>query len=101
MLRPLPISFNEGEVARFCKRSGIRRLALFGSVLRRDFNSTSDIDLMVEYEAGRHPGLMLFRQQDELSKLFHRTADLHTTASLSPYFRDDALASSFCIYEQA
>ncbi|HEY8904096.1 MAG TPA: nucleotidyltransferase domain-containing protein [Chthoniobacterales bacterium] len=96
----LPISFDEGEVIQFCRRYGIRRLAFFGSVLREDFASASDVDLLVEYDAGRHPGLMLFRQQDELSALLHRPADLHTVASLSPYFRDDVVASSLSIYEQ-
>jgi predicted nucleotidyltransferase len=38
------------KIAEFCKRNHIRRLALFGSVLREDFRSDSDVDILVEFE---------------------------------------------------
>ena len=61
----------------------------------------SDLDLLVEYLPGRHPGLMLFRQQDELAARLRRPVDLHTPASLSRHFRDAVLATALPIYEQA
>ena len=97
----LPIALDTAEVARFCRARGIRRLALFGSVLRDDFTPSSDVDVLVEYLPGCHPGLMLFRQQDELAEQFKRPVDLHTTASLSRHFRDDVLAAALPVYEQA
>ena len=97
----LPIALDAAEVARFCRSRGIRRLALFGSVLRDDFTPSSDVDVLVEYLPGCHPGLMLFRQQDELAEQFKRPVDLHTTASLSQHFRDDVLAAALPVYEQA
>ena len=97
----LPIALDADEIARFCSERGIRRLALFGSVLRDDFTRTSDVDMLVEYLPGRHPGRMLFRQQEELSARLHRAVDLHTPASLSAHFRDEVIASSLPIYEQA
>ena len=100
-LAELPIVFDAQEIASFCRERGIRRLALFGSVLREDFTASSDVDVLVEYLRGRHPGLMLFRQQDELAARLQRPVDLHTPASLSRYFRDEVLAASLPIYEQA
>ena len=100
-LAALPIPLDAEEIARFCRDCGIRRLALFGSVLREDFTPASDLDLLVEYLPGRHPGLMLFRQQDELAARLRRPVDLHTPASLSRHFRDEVLATALPIYEQA
>ena len=97
----LPIALDADEIARYCSERGIRRLALFGSVLRNDFTPTSDVDMLVEYLPGQHPGLMLFRQQEELSARLHRAVDLHTPASLSLHFRDEVIASSLPIYDQA
>jgi predicted nucleotidyltransferase len=97
----LPIALDADKIAEFCRERGIRRLALFGSVLRDDFTSASDVDMLVEYLPGRHPGLMLFRQQEELASQLHRAVDLHTPASLSRHFRDEVQAASLAIYEQA
>lgn len=100
MLGDLPIVASQEELAQFCRARAIRRLSLFGSVLRADFSPESDIDVLVEYEPERHPGLMLFRHQDELSALLGRTVDLHTAASLSRFFRDQVLAEVLPVYEQ-
>jgi uncharacterized protein len=72
----------------FCRRHHIRKLALFGSVLRSDFRPDSDVDVLVEFEPGHIPGFAFFVMQDELSELLGRKVDLHTRNFLSPYFRD-------------
>ena len=90
----LNVAVDRVQLAAFCKRNGIRRLAVFGSVLRDDFAPHSDIDVLVEFEPGRTPGLAFFAMPDELSRLFHRVVDLHTPASLSRYFRDRVLAEA-------
>jgi len=100
-LADLPIAFDADETARFCEERGIRKLALFGSVLRDDFTPESDIDMLVEYLPGRHPGLMLFRHQDELTERLARQVDLHTGDSLSRHFREKVLSSALTIYERA
>jgi len=97
----LPISLDADAIGNYCREHGIRRLALFGSVLRDDFTPASDVDVLVEYLPGRHPGLMLFRQQEELAGRIGRAVDLHTPASLSRHFRDEVQATSLPIYEQA
>ena len=88
------LSIDRGAVSAFCRRHHIVRLALFGSALRDDFGPGSDVDVLVEFEPGRTPGLAFFAMQDELSGLFHREVDLHTPASLSRYFRDQVLAEA-------
>ncbi len=82
------------EIAEFCKRSHIRKLSLFGSVLREDFGPGSDIDVLVEFEPGHVPGFFrLFDLEEELSGLFGgRKVDLRTPQDLSRYFRDEVVA---------
>ena len=86
------------KVAEFCKRNHIRKLALFGSVLREDYNPNSDIDLLVEFEPGHVPGLAFFSMEAELSGILGRKVDLNTQNFLSPYFRDEVLAEAEVFY---
>ncbi len=82
------------KIAEFCERHRIRRLSLFGSVLREDFGPGSDIDVLVEFEPGHVPGFFrLFDLEEELSGLFGgRKVDLRTPQDLSQYFRDEVVA---------
>lgn len=82
------------EIADFCRRNHIRRLAFFGSVLREDFRSKSDVDVLVEFEPGCTPGFRFFELQDELSELLGRRVDLNTPGFLSRYFRDEVLRTA-------
>ena len=88
------VSVDQERLAEFCRQNGVRRLAIFGSALRDDFGRDSDVDVLIEFEPGRTPGLRFFWMQDELSRLFNRTVDLHTPASLSRYFRSQVLAEA-------
>jgi predicted nucleotidyltransferase len=91
-MSPLPIQPPITEIADLCRRHGIARLSLFGSVLREDFSPSSDIDVLVEFQAGKAPGFIGFAGlQMELSKILGRTVDLRTPADLSGYFRDEVL----------
>ncbi len=78
----------------FCRKYYIRRLALFGSVLRDDFRADSDVDVLVEFEPGRVPGLGFFAMESELSEILGRKVDLNTPQFLSRYFRDQALSEA-------
>ena len=82
------LSLDVRAVEEFCRRRRIRRLALFGSVLRRDFRPSSDVDVLVEFEPGHTPGLAFFEMEEELSRLFGRKVDLSTPQFLSPRFRN-------------
>ena len=88
-------------LAALCRRHHIRRLALFGSILRDDFGPESDIDVLVVFEPCSTPGFGLITIQDELSELLGRPVDLHTPASLSRYFRDEVLRESEPLYVAA
>jgi len=95
---PLP----EEVIAAFCRRHHIRRLSLFGSVLRDDFRPDSDIDVLVEFEPGHSVGLITFGgMENELSDLIGQQVDLNRPAGLSPYFRDEVLAEAEPIYDAA
>jgi len=77
------------RIAEFCRRHGITRLSLFGSILRDDFTRDSDIDVLVEFEPGETPSLLdLGGMQVELSEMLGREADLKTPGFLSPRIRD-------------
>lgn len=90
------------EIAEFCRRHLIRRLALFGSVLRDDFTPSSDVDVLIEFEPGERVGFFrLTRVQDELSDLIGRQVDLSTIGMLSPYFREEVLAEAETVYGAA
>ena len=82
------ISVDEEALAALCERHHIRRLALFGSVLREDFRPDSDVDVLVEFEPGQVPGFAFIAVQDELAELLGRRVDLHTAASLSRHIRN-------------
>ena len=95
------ISVDRGRIAEFCRRHRIRRLALFGSVLRSDFGPESDVDVLVEFEAGQEPGLMrLSGMERELSLILGRQADLRTPEDLSRLFRDEVAATAEVQYAQ-
>ena len=69
------IPIRQTEIEAFCRRHLIRRLALFGSVLRDDFTPESDVDVLVEFEPGRAPGWEFIDMADELSEMLGRRVD--------------------------
>ncbi len=82
------------RLSAFCERHHIRRLLFFGSALREDFTSDSDIDVLVEFEPGHTPGLRFLSIETDLGELLGRNVDLHTPNGLSPYLRDSVLAEA-------
>ena len=83
-------------VARVCRRYHIRRLSLFGSVLRGDDRPDSDVDLLVEFESGKVPGFLgIAAIEAELSALLGgRPVDLRTVEDLSRYFRNEVVSTA-------
>ena len=90
------VSVSKEALAAFCREHGIKRLAVFGSALRDDFGPDSDVDVLVEFEPGRVPGLLgVAGLELELSRIFTgRKVDLRTPEDLSSYFRQDVLATA-------
>ena len=95
------IEIDEGRIAEFCRANHIRRLSLFGSILRDDFGPESDVDVLVEFEPGKTPGLAFFGLQDDLAEIVGRRVDLNTAGCLSKYFRDHVVSEARPIYVQA
>ena len=99
--KTLPIEIPKEEIEQFCQRHHIRKLSLFGSVLRDDFRPESDVDFLVEFEPEHIPGFIrLAGMEIELSEIVGRKADLRTAAELSPYFRQEVLNSAVLQYDK-
>jgi hypothetical protein len=98
--RPFDIPYD--RITEFCRRHRIRKLSLFGSVLRSDFRPDSDIDVLVEFQPGARVGLIrLTGIELELSELFGRKVDLNTPGFLGHEYRDRVLAEAQVQYEAA
>jgi len=95
------IIIDREKISDFCRRHHIRRLALFGSVLREGFSPESDVDVLVEFEPGHVPGLAFFSMERKLSEILSHKVDLNTPQFLSPYFRDQVLAGAEAQYVAA
>ncbi|MBV6395356.1 MAG: hypothetical protein HFACDABA_00932 [Anaerolineales bacterium] len=89
------------QLAEFCRRNHIRKLAFFGSVLRDDFSPQSDVDVLVEFKKGKTPGFAFFGMQEELSKILQRKVDLNTPGFLNKYFREQVLREAKVEYVEA
>lgn len=96
----LPVDIPQTELEAICRRYRVRRLALFGSVLRADFRRDSDVDILVEFEAGARIGWDIVTLEDELADLLGREVDLNTPASLSDTFRQQVLQTAWVLYER-
>jgi len=95
------VSISQAMIDIFCKKHKIKKLSLFGSVLRDDFKLKSDIDVLVEFEPGHVPGYIRFTAMElELSRIIGRTVDLHTPAELSRYFRQEVCDAAEVLYDQ-
>jgi hypothetical protein len=90
------------EIAAMCRRNGVRRLALFGSVLTGRFSEHSDIDVLIEFRPNERVGFFRLADiQDELSRLLDgRTVDLRTPMDLSRYFREEVLRDASVVYAE-
>ena len=100
------IDISQEEIGAFCRRHHIRRLSLFGSVLRDDFTPESDVDILVEFEPDARIGYIgLAGLEIELGKILGRKADLHTfggvESSRNWLLREEILSSAEAVYEQA
>ena len=95
------ITLHQTELSRICDRFGVKRLELFGSALREDFSSSSDLDFLVEFEP-EHPMSMFdryFGLKEALEQLFQRPVDLiERKAIQNPYFRQAVEQEKVVIY---
>jgi len=96
------IQIPKPEVVDLCRRNGIRKLALFGSVLTNRFSDSSDVDVLIEFRPQERVGF--FRLADveaELSRLLAgRKVDVRTPMDLSRYFRDEVVRNALVLYAE-
>ena len=100
MIANLPIPIDEEKIVEFCRARGIRKMSLFGSVVRDDFDpERSDVDVLVEFLPDRVPGWEFFVWGEELEPVFGRKVDLVSKVGkhLWPHVKNDLVT----LYEQA
>ena len=100
-LRRRKIDLSTGKIEGFCKKHHIRRLSLFGSALRDDFNPESDLDFLVEFDPAHIPGFIRMAGMElELGEILGRKVDMRTAQDLSRYFRDEVINSAKVQYAE-
>ena len=98
-MKPLPIAIPHDQIAAFCRKHGVARLSLFGSVLREDFGPEGDIVFLVEFLPNvRYSLFDLGGMWMELHEMFGREVDLKTPGFLSDYFRDRVQREARTLY---
>src|SRR5437016_9820105 len=98
----LPIQLDRERIAEFCRARGIRKLSLFGSVLREDFDpQRSDVDVLAEFEPGalRGVGFRYFGYGEDLSQIMGRKVDF--CSRLNKYIEARVRQEAVATYERA
>ena len=82
-----------------CERYRVKELSIFGSALREDFKTDSDIDLLVEFEPEAQIGFVtLSRMRRELSAILNRPVDLVPKGGLKAKIRESVISSAKVLY---
>jgi len=98
----LPLQFDREKIAEFCRARGIRKLSLFGSVLRDDFDpARSDVDVLAEFESDalKGVGFRYFGYGQELAAILGRKVDF--CSRLNQYIEAAVRREAIPIYERA
>ena len=100
MAYSLAQKMSKDKLIEFCKKNYIKKPSLFGSALRGSLEPESDVDILVEFEEGRTPGLFsIVRMEMELTEALGRKVDLRTPEDLSRYFRDEVIRNARLEYQ--
>ena len=99
------VAISPREIEAFCQRWNVSELALFGSVLRADFRSDSDVDVLVTFKPDAKVRFAdLMQMEQELGAIFGRKVDLGTRKSVEqdPNYlrRREILNSAQVIYAE-
>lgn len=95
------IKVDQEAIADFCRQNHIRKLSLFGSVVRDDFTPQSDVDILVEFEPGKTPGWEFFGLAQQLEEILGRRVDLHTEDGIGSRIRGEVLREAQSVYVAA
>ena len=95
----LKMNISHEKLDSFCQRYQVRRMSLFGSVLRDDYRADSDVDVLVQFDSdARISFLTLGKMQRELSEIFQRPVDLIPQDGLKPVIREEVLSKAQEVY---
>ena len=96
----MKIKVPQRKITSFCRKWMITELALFGSVLREDFNQDSDVDVLVTFAENAPWSLWDFvDMQDELKAIFGRDVDIVEKRALrNPFRRHEILSTNEVVY---
>ncbi len=99
----IAITLPREALVNFCQRWKVEEFYLFGSVLRKDFNLNSDVDVMVQFSPDAHWGFEIVEMKQELEKIFQRKVDLLTKKSIEQsnnwIRKQEILGTAKLIYE--
>ena len=97
------VQIPEAEIGDLCRRHGIRKLALFGSVLTNRFSDSSDVDVLVEFRPQERVGYFRLAEiETDLSRLLGgRKVDVRTPMDLSRHFREEVVRSALVLYAES
>lgn len=95
------LRIDASRLAELCRRYGIARLEVFGSVARGEQRPDSDVDLLYTLEGGRALGWEVEDLVESLTEVFHRPVDLVSRRSLHPMIRDRVMAEAETLYAAA
>lgn len=94
----MQLDFDVDRLAEICRRYGVARLDIFGSVSRGEATSTSDVDVLYELVPGSRLGWMIENLSDDLSELLGRPVDLVSRQALHERLREVVLAEAQLVY---
>ena len=101
MTDDIRILIDPERIAEICRRHRIRRMSLYGSVIRDDFTADSDVGVLVELDPEYLPGLEYFGITVDLEALFGRRVDVVRPTELNRYYKADVLREAVPIYVAA
>ena len=95
------VDVDSDRIADFCRRHHIRKLSLFGSILRDDFRPTSDVDVLLLFDPAHPVGFRIFDMEEELSALFGgRRVDIVNEKYLNHRLRSRILREAQVQYDE-
>ena len=87
------------KIAAICRQYQVSELAVFGSALRDDFRTESDVDLLVDFHPGHQHGLIEYLScQTDFAEVIGRNVDLVQKSGLKKFVRDEVLRTARIIY---
>ena len=84
------VETNRQQILKLARDNGVRNVRVFGSMARNDAGPDSDLDLLVELEAGKS-GLALGGFLADVTELVQRKVEVVTEKSLHPRLREKVL----------